>query len=133
MLIVATVAWGIWGICDKLAVRTVHPAQVQMVNVVFATIALPVYYGILRGTGGALTWDARGLAWSLIGAVATGAASLAYIFALKQREASVVVSITSAYPAITFVVAAFALGEEVTPGKVAGLGLILSGVWMISR
>ena len=56
---------------------------------------------------------------------------LLYI-ALGNGEASKVVPITAAYPAVTLVGAALFLSEDITAGKVAGMLLVLAGVVVLT-
>jgi transporter family protein len=132
-VVLATVAWGLWGICDKLALRSLPPPQVQIVNVVVAVLGLPFYYALLRGSGRPFVWDPRGLGWAVGAAAATGVASIAFVYALARRDASQVVSLTAGYPVVTLLVAAVGLGEALTWSRVFGLALMLSGVWLVGR
>jgi uncharacterized membrane protein len=44
-----------------------------------------------------------------------------------------VVALTSAYPLVTIVLAVLMLGERITLEKMIGVGLILLGVFVVSR
>jgi transporter family protein len=132
-ILIAALAWGCWGICDKLAVRTMHPAMVQLINVMFGVFLAPVYWAFYRSSGTTSALTMRGGLWSLAGAFTTGVASLAYIYALRERPAGTVVALTSAYPLVTIVLAVLMLGERITLEKMIGVGLILLGVFVVSR
>src|SRR5262245_11591172 len=130
-ILIAIAAWGAWGVCDKMAVKALHPAAVQLVASVAGAALAPVYYLVLRASGERVAFSAAGLGWSVLGAACTGVASLAFIYALRLRDASVVAGLTSAYPAVTLLLGVALLGESISPAKAGGLALVVIGCFIL--
>lgn len=63
--------------------------------------------------------------------LAVGALILLYA-ALSSGEASKVVPVTAAYPALTLVLSALFLSENVSPARIVGMLLVVSGVVLLT-
>lgn len=82
-------------------------------------------FGALDGRAVALL-AAEGLAASLLG-------HLAYFYALKLGQVSLVSPVVSAFPAVAVLLSVLILGERLSVAKLAGLSLIIAGIIFIRR
>jgi len=122
------VALGALGITGKLAVRTL-PWQTL---VVVTTVGYAIVSVALAGLGSVrFQWNID-LFWAAMSA-ALAIGSLIFLYlALGTGEASKVVPISAAYPAVTLVLAAIFLSEALTPARIAGLLLVIGGVVVLT-
>lgn len=67
----------------------------------------------------------------LAGFIASFLAQIAFYHGLKIGEVSRVVPVAGAYPFISFLLGAALLGEAVTLPKLAGVVLVMYGVWLL--
>ena len=121
-------ALGALGVTGKLAVRTL-PWQTI---VVVTTAGYLIASAALAGLGSVrFEWNID-LFWAAVSA-AMAIASLIFLYlALGTGEASKVVPVSAAYPAVTLVLAAVFLSEALTPGRIAGLLLVVGGVVVLT-
>jgi bacterial/archaeal transporter family protein len=123
-----TIALGALGVTGKLALRTLDWPQM----VIWAAIAYACVAVFLLVTGkGELIWAAN-TGWALLsGAIVVGSLVLLYV-ALGNGDASKVIPITAAYPAVTLVLAAIFLSEEISAARIGGMALVLVGVVVLT-
>jgi transporter family protein len=122
------VALGVWGVAGKLALRSLSWGDVLVVTAVVYGLTAIVLLAL--GRGGvrfeANTW------WALVAAVCVVSALIFFYLALESGEASKVVPISAAYPAVTLVLSAIFLAESISLVKVGGLVLVIGGVVLLS-
>ena len=115
---------GALGVTSRLARRTLSWQDV----VVWSGIGYVVVAGVFLASGQArlrFTTDGR---WTMGSAVLTISSLIMLYVALGAGEATKVVTVSAAYPAATLLLAAAFLSEPVTIGRLAGLGLVIAGV-----
>lgn len=133
----ARIVWlilcGIWGstwLAIKVGLRDLPPLSFAGIRFVIAVLLI---YGVVRGLGIALPRSRKD--WTLIGLTGFLAFTVNYglLFWGEQYIPSGLASVLQAtIPAFGFLIAHFHLpGERVTPGKVAGVVLGISGVGVI--
>ena len=74
----------------------------------------------------------QGGPWALLAAVCVVGALIFFYLALESGEASKLVPISAAYPAVTLVLSAIFLAEDVSLVKVGGLVMVIGGVVVLS-
>jgi bacterial/archaeal transporter family protein len=119
---------GALGVTSKLALRSVswQAAIVATTGVYLVATAVFAALGEIKfGTGIDNFWAFAA------GVLAVGSLILLYI-ALGTGEASKVVPISAAYPAVTLVLAAIFLSEALTVGRAAGALLVIGGVVVLT-
>jgi bacterial/archaeal transporter family protein len=131
LVLVATLAWGFWGIFDKKAVATASPPVVLLISTLAQAVVALVAIVALRMTGQPIDWKSETLVWGGLSGLAIAGGMIAYLYALAQRDASWVLGITAGYPAIMVVVAVLWLGESVSLLRLAGIGIVMLGIYLI--
>lgn len=132
LIIATTIAWGAWGIFDKLAVARAHPLVVQLYGSLFSLMYVPLYVWVLRREGIPLGWPASAWHWILL-ASATGMFGLiAFVYALKLGSATFVIGATAAYPAAAVLLARLFLGEPLNAAKLIGILLVSAGLFVLN-
>ncbi|MET1127728.1 MAG: EamA family transporter [Thermoproteota archaeon] len=130
--IITLASWGVWGVALKAAAQSLSWRQLYVFSGLATAIAI---------TALALAYRSEVLSTGPKAALAAlGAGSLGTLGYLSMvnaldsgGEASVVVPLTSLYPAVTAVVAYLALGEPLTKAKVAGIALAIAAAVLLSR
>lgn len=132
LIVVTTVAWGAWGLFDKLAVARAHPLVVQLYGSIFGLAGVPLYLLVMRKLGVRPDFPAQAWHWILL-ATAVGVGGLvSFTYALRQAPATYVIATTATYPAVTMLLAAAFLGEGLGLLKVLGIGLISLGLYILN-
>ena len=131
LVLVATLAWGFWGIFDKKAVATAAPPVVLLISVLAQAVVALVAILAMRMSGQPIDWKSATLLWGGLSGLAVAGGMIAYLYALSQRDASWVLGITAGYPAIMVVLAVLWLGESVSLLRLAGIGVVMLGIYLI--
>lgn len=122
------VALGVWGVAGKLALRSLAWGDLLVINAAIYLIAAIVLLALGRA-GVHLESNSW---WALLAAFSTVGALVLFYLALEGAEVSKVVPITAAYPAVTLVLSAIFLAEDVSLVKVGGMVLVVGGVIVLS-
>jgi transporter family protein len=130
--IITLASWGLWGVALKAAAQSLSWRQLYVFSGLATAIAI---------TALALAYRSEVLSTGPKAALAAlGAGSLGTLGYLSMvnaldsgGEASVVVPLTSLYPAVTAVIAYLALDEPLTKAKVAGIALAIAAAVLLSR
>jgi len=128
----AAVSWGLAPMFGKAGLSATDPTTGLLIRTLGVAAVLTVY---ALATGGfarvaAVGWRpaafllAEGILASLVG-------HLAYFYALKFGEASRAVPITASFPLVAVLAGVLFLGESLTPAKIAGVVLVVAGVWLL--
>lgn len=119
---------GALGVTSKLALRTL-PWQTLVLTVSIGYILTAV---ILSSLGQVrLEWNID-LFWAAASAALAIASLILLYVALNTGEASKVVPISAAYPAVTLVLAAIFLSEAITVARAGGMLLVIAGVIVLT-
>lgn len=126
------VTWGLFGLFGKLAVERID----QQVIIWASLVAYPAVFLVYMAASGQLVpinWHGSGITFALLAGLG-GSIGTALFYQLLAREAvSLAVPITSLYPAVTVVLAAAFLHEELAPMRILGIVFALAAVFLLSR
>jgi len=131
--VMVVVLWGLWGLALKYASlnlewQYVYVASALGAFLAYATVTLTL---TLTGKLGHVS-DYKSLGIALLGGLMGALGGLMLIIALRLAEASIVVPLTSIYPAVTVALSIALLGESVTTRKIAGVILAIIAVILLS-
>jgi uncharacterized membrane protein len=122
------VTLGALGVTSKLALRTLDWQELVVWTAgAYALAAV----AILALGGGSLHLESNTW-WALLSALIVVSSLVLLYIALGNGEASKIVPITAAYPAVTLVLSALFLSESVTVAKLGGMLLVLAGVVVLT-
>ncbi|HEY9789065.1 MAG TPA: EamA family transporter [Candidatus Obscuribacterales bacterium] len=125
-------AWGVVGIVDKLALEQVSYKAFVLAVYAFSLPTAGVVGLVAFATQPRSALSPEVIFWSACAAAAQFFSLLLYLKAMSRLEASFVIGITAAYPMITQLIAASALGESLWGTRLAGAALIGVGITAIA-
>ena len=124
--------WGTHGFFSKLAIERVD----QQIIIWGSLVACPtVFLAYLAASGQLLpiNWHASGISFGLLAGLAGCSGTILFYQLLARETASLVVPLTSLYPAFTVVLSAVFLNEGLTPMRILGIIFALAAVFLLSR
>jgi transporter family protein len=119
---------GALGITTKLALRTLD--WQHLLPWTLLAYAVTVAALLVMGQPG-WSWQ-PGTSWAVASAALAVGALILLFLALGAGEASKVLPVSAAYPAVTLVLSALFLGEHISPARVAGVAFVILGVVLIT-
>lgn len=128
---VATAAWGLWGIFDKLALERSQPKDVFLATTLFALPQLPLVLALLYFTQPQWQLTSALLIYAGLSSLVSSLGMMLYLDAMKRTDTTVILSLTAAYPLVTQIVCFFFLEETFSAGRALGAVFIASGVVVI--
>jgi uncharacterized membrane protein len=132
----STVAFGVVTLLRKVALNYVSPVQFEAVSGVVHGISVPLFLCMIWTNvvpDDPAGWNKTGIAWSAASICLSIVASVAFMYALQQRnDAGIVGGLVSASPVVTLMLSALFLGEQPTLRSVVGVGMVLVGVCIAS-
>lgn len=130
LLLIAIFGWGLGGAFQKLAVGRLGAPLTLLVfyAVAFAVTALYCFAGpqLVRWPS-----SVSALSWSILAALVSASASIAFVTLLQSRDVSSIIGLTACNPIVTFVIAILFLGEQFTMARLIGIVLVLSGILIL--
>lgn len=126
----AVLFWGAWAFLGKVALRHLNWIQVALLYGIGIAAVLGVLLVALRSRPSVWTWSgvSIGTASALLGT----AGVVTFYLALERGKASVVVPLVCVYPIVTSILAVLFLGERLSGTQIAGIGLAVLAVVLIS-
>lgn len=119
---------GALGVTSKLALRTLSWQELVLWSAVaYALVAI----GMLLAGKGSFHFESNTW-WALLSAVIVVSSLCLLYIALGNGEASKIIPITAAYPAVTLILAGIFLSESVSLAKIGGMLLVLGGVVVLT-
>jgi uncharacterized membrane protein len=130
LLSLAFVGWASWHLIVKAATRYISPNAAQLVYAISAGCLVPVYYTVSHKT---MKFSGTGIAFAICAYLVATMSSLAYSYALVNKDVSSAVIFTAGYPLMTCLLAVPIFGEEMTINKCIGACLVIAGVMVANR
>ena len=122
------VTLGALGVTSKLALRTLDWQELVIWS---AGAYLLVAVVLLTVGGGSIHFESNTW-WAVLSAFIVVSSLILLYIALGNGEASKIVPITAAYPAVTLIGAALFLSESISLAKVGGMLLVMAGVVVLT-
>jgi transporter family protein len=122
------VTLGALGVTSKLALRTLDWQELVIWS---AGAYLLVALVLLTLGGGSIHLEVNSW-WAALSAFIVVTSLILLYIALGNGEASKIIPITAAYPAVTLIGAALFLSESISLAKVGGMLLVLGGVVVLT-
>lgn len=119
---------GTLGVTSKLALRSlVWQDLLLWVGVGYIAVSV-----VIAARGVARLDTGPGAPWAALSAALAITSVILLYLALETGEASNVISVSAAYPAVTLVLSALVLAERISPARVAGMVLVVTGVVILT-
>jgi transporter family protein len=128
--LVALVCFGLWGFLPKIAVRYISPRSALVYE---ALGVVTIGCIVLLTVGRSISTDVRGILPAGLTGIFGTIGFLCFLYAVNVGSVSVVATLTALYPAITILLAVVFLKESVTATQIAGIGLAILSVILLSR
>ena len=128
--LLALALWGVWGFLSKVATLYLPAPAVYLVAI---TGHLAVIGYLFFGGSLTVPWQLAGVAAALGAGVCMAFGLLCFFRALAQGPASQVVPVTALYPLVTVTLGWLLLRESFNLRRLAGVGLALIEVWLLSK
>jgi len=125
-------AWGLFGLFGKLALERID----QQVIIWGSLVVCPTVFLVYMVSSGQLlpiSWHASGITFALLAGLAGCSGTILFYQLLAREPASLVVPMTSLYPALTVVLAAVFLHEGLAATRIVGIIFALTAVFLLSR
>lgn len=130
-LLVALV-WGIAPIFEKLSLKHISAFGALTIRSTVTTVVLITLAFMMGRQKEILGVDGKTLVYILLGGVFGILGLFIYFVALKQDAASRVVPLVNIFPLFTVLYSIVLLNETVTPMRLAGILLVVGGVYLIN-
>ncbi len=129
--IICILSWGVWGIFSKVALNHLGWRLVFVVanGIGYPLLSLAVYF-LNRPSFAEM--GRMGLMYAFATGITGGIGALTFFLALEKGPASVVVPLTSLYPALTVILALLLLRESINLTQMIGVVLALIAIVLIS-
>lgn len=123
-------AWGLWGIFDKLALARSEPKDVFLVTAILAIPQIPLVVFMLNWSG---QWHLSTslMIYAAVSSITSSVGMALYLDAMKRADTSVVLGLTSAYPLVTQLLGVLIMGESFSSHRALGAMLIAAGIVII--
>jgi len=125
-------AWGRFGLFGKLAVERIDQQVIIWGSLVVCPIVFLVYM-VASGQLVPINLHASGITFGLLAGLGGCVGTILFYQLLAREPASLVVPLTSLYPAVTVVLAAAFLHEELAPTRIVGIIFALAAVFLLTR
>ena len=131
--ILAALIWGVAPVLEKLGLAEVSPLPgvfLRSMCVFVGGLMIAVFSpGVIKALG---SYSMRSIVLICLGGIcASIIGSIFFYNALKLGEASRVVPIGASFPLISFILGIIVLGEGVTAAKLAGMVLVITGIFLL--
>jgi len=133
LLVVSTLAFGVWGFLLKKAVVEMPPLAAYVAFAATNVILIPSYFLLARAWETPLKFPGIGIAYSAGASLAVAIGTIALLYAMRTRDAGVAVAFTASYPVITMLLGVVLLSEPITVPRVAGVSAIAIGAVLVTR
>jgi len=120
-----------WAILNKMAVSRIDPALVQISAYSFYIFLVPIL--ISASNFQSLKKDQVGIALAIFSAICSAVAGYFYARAVKTSDVSSVLSITTCYPSLAFLLSVLFLGETFSFKKFFGFAIMITGAIIVNK
>jgi len=126
------VSWGIWGFLGKLATKFNHPLAVSAISYCLFPFAALSLFLFLKTKTISLNTTPQALILVTFTSIFGILGGIFYYVSLSKLPASIAVSLTALYPAVTLILSLFLLKETPTPIQWIGIVCSLIGTYCLT-
>lgn len=122
-------AWGVWGLCSKLASNYTRPRQTLLFQAL-GVLAFALFVLVLERFR--VEWSPAGFGWSFAGGFIMFIGFLTFFAAVEQGKVSTVITLSSLYPVITILLSVIFLHERIGRREGLGIAFALVAGWLLA-
>ncbi len=130
-VILCIISWGLWGFFAKIATKYNDSLAVAIVGYIFYIFNFLLIFILFKSQKITINWNTKAIIWIGVTAIISSVGMLFYYMALGKLPASLVISLSALYPAVTVILSVFILKESFNNLQIIGLILILTGTILI--
>lgn len=119
----ALALWSLWGFLPKLATAYLSPSSILIYEMI-GSILVGVL--VLSSLDFRLEFHPKGMLYGVLTGMAGLLGSLAFLFAVREGQLAVVVTLTALYPVVVIALSFFLLDEPITLKQ--GISIFLASV-----
>jgi transporter family protein len=127
-VLISVAALGALGVTSGLALRTLRWQDL----ILWTGVGYVCVASLLLATGQTELRVVENTSWALVTALCAIGGLICLYLALGAGEASKVVPVSASYPAVTLVLAAIVLSENVSPLRWVGAAMVIAGVVVVT-
>jgi transporter family protein len=127
--LVTLLAWGVWGVCSKLASPHARPRQSLLFQVVGVVAFGLVVLSMERFH---VEWSPQGFGWSAAAGFVNFVGFLFFFAAIEKGKVSTVIAMSSLYPVVTIVLSILFLQEKISPREGMGIACALLAGFLLA-
>jgi len=132
LLLLTAILWGSSPILEKIGLGKTDPLTAVTIRSLAISVILLIFITVTGKVREILSVDLKSLViFSVSGFMAGLLGMWTYFGALKLGATSKVVPIAATYPLVTAILSVIILKEGVTPARLVGTLLIISGIWLV--
>ena len=122
--ILILLAWGLWGVFAKYALKFINPVSLIWYETMGAVIIQLFILVFLFYSKYKFDVNPNGIAFAMLTALFGIAGAIIFFFTLSKTKASILVPLTALYPIVTVVIGFILLKEKIT--LIQGIGILLA-------
>ena len=130
--LIAAVVWGIAPILEKIGLRQTEPIVGLFYRCIGVMIGMFILGTVMLKPSQILSVHWKSALWLIAGGfLASFIGQIAFYHGLKTGQISRVVPVSASYPLLAFVLGILILGESINLARLAGVILVIIGIWII--
>lgn len=134
LLFLTAILWGATPVLEKIGLGKTDPITGVTIRSIAVTLSLLIYLAFSGKLKAVFNADPKTIViFSITGIMAGLIGMITYFAALKKAPSSQVVPIAATYPLVAAILSIIILGEKVTPLRIVGTFLIITGVWFVQK
>jgi uncharacterized membrane protein len=124
------IAWGVWITLGDIASNSIDPVTAAAISYVAAAVVTTAYAVV---SDASLVVTNRGLLFSVVAGVAAAVGVVSTFVGVSVGSTAVVATIGGMYFVTAAAIGVVALGEPISPTRVAGIGLAVVAIVLINQ
>ena len=124
--------WGIVPLLEKVGLCNVNPVVGLFYRGLGALIGMSIIGIGYAASGISLKADMKSICFLVAGGLLAGFIAQFFFYrAIKMGDVSIIVPIIAAYPLISFLLGVIVLREQISPGKILGMIMVMAGIFLL--
>ncbi len=123
-------AWGLWGIFQKLSTNYYKWYEYYIFSTLFALLlSILLFFNFKKD----INLKFEGLPFLILATLTGATGFITFYLALSKEKASIIIPLTSLYPAVTAILSSFFLKEKINIYGYMGILLAIIAILLLSK